>query len=666
MTETQPGDNRPPSRLRLILIVLLALSGAVSIWVFAPYVNYVVAATNITDHYLAPAALFLTFVLVLGVNPLLRRFAPRHAFRPRHLAVAVGLFLVACATPGMGLLRQLPYSLAQTCANVSNNRELAEAYAPANLHPWLFPDKLQYGAETLVADWFLRDLPPGESLPWGAWLRPLVVWGAMLMACWLMMVGLGMIVFPQWRRNERLAFPLLEVYGSIIEDPGEGHLLPPVFRSRIFWIAVAAVFWIEAQELAKLYLPGSIPAIPLRWDLSNLFTEEPLVYLPWFIQRGKIMFVLVGIAYFMPNRISFSVWVFCIIYGIYQVICTAYFPPFTTQVVVEHRLGGLFGASAGVLWLGRSHWMRVLRCAFQRADSEEDRALRHAAWMFLGGVGCMVAWLSGIGGISIPWAIALTGFAFLVSLIIARLVCETGMPFLRLDYGYQIGWLKVLPLSWVSPAVFYCSIIVSVLFPLSSVMSPAAITTQVAGFQGNEAPRRRMWVAWVMVAGLLGGLLIAGASHLWGTYNHASTLDGSEQPISTWGTGRLSSVDKDLRALHKGHLNKPLHNRPLHIAFGAALAGTLQYLSLTIPQWPLHPVGLLLVYGYFSATGWPSVLLGWLLKILILRYGGARLYRAARPVFLGMIVGTVFAAIVQAAVPMIMVILNKPYMKFVD
>ena len=36
-----------------------------------------------------------------------------------------------------------------------------------------------------------------------------------------------------------------------------------------------------------------------------------------------------------------------------------------------------------------------------------------------------------------------------------------------------------------------------------------------------------------------------------------------------------------------------------------------------------------------------SIFIGWLLKILILRYGGARLFRQVTPFFLGLIVGDV-------------------------
>jgi hypothetical protein len=51
-----------------------------------------------------------------------------------------------------------------------------------------------------------------------------------------------------------------------------------------------------------------------------------------------------------------------------------------------------------------------------------------------------------------------------------------------------------------------------------------------------------------------------------------------------------------------------------------------------------------MVHTFYANEAWASVFLGWLLKALLLRYGGARLYRAARPAFMGMIVGEAFAA----------------------
>jgi len=48
-------------------------------------------------------------------------------------------------------------------------------------------------------------------------------------------------------------------------------------------------------------------------------------------------------------------------------------------------------------------------------------------------------------------------------------------------------------------------------------------------------------------------------------------------------------------------------------------------------------------------------------KVLVVRYGGSRLYRSAKPFFLGVIVGEVFSAVFWCIVPIVLVALGKPY-----
>ena len=47
----------------------------------------------------------------------------------------------------------------------------------------------------------------------------------------------------------------------------------------------------------------------------------------------------------------------------------------------------------------------------------------------------------------------------------------------------------------------------------------------------------------------------------------------------------------------------------------------------------------MLAPGWFTYVLWPSIFIAWLLKLLLLRYGGLRAYNKALPFFFGLILG---------------------------
>lgn len=52
----------------------------------------------------------------------------------------------------------------------------------------------------------------------------------------------------------------------------------------------------------------------------------------------------------------------------------------------------------------------------------------------------------------------------------------------------------------------------------------------------------------------------------------------------------------------------------------------------------------------------------WLFKVLlILKYGGSRAYPLGRSIFIGLIVGEIFAAAFWGIVPTVLVLLGRPY-----
>jgi hypothetical protein len=73
---------------------------------------------------------------------------------------------------------------------------------------------------------------------------------------------------------------------------------------------------------------------------------------------------------------------------------------------------------------------------------------------------------------------------------------------------------------------------------------------------------------------------------------------------------------------------------------GAAGMSVLTFLKYRLPWWPLHPIGFALA-GTGTSVRYTvfSIFLAWAIKFIILRIGGAMLYRRFRPFFLGVLIG---------------------------
>jgi hypothetical protein len=87
--------------------------------------------------------------------------------------------------------------------------------------------------------------------------------------------------------------------------------------------------------------------------------------------------------------------------------------------------------------------------------------------------------------------------------------------------------------------------------------------------------------------------------------------------------------------------NSPLPDTPglQATGFGSLLTLGLAWLRSRFPWWPFHPVGFALGFSFEMDLLWCQFLVGWLCKVITLRYGGTRSYRAALPFFIGLVLG---------------------------
>jgi hypothetical protein len=75
------------------------------------------------------------------------------------------------------------------------------------------------------------------------------------------------------------------------------------------------------------------------------------------------------------------------------------------------------------------------------------------------------------------------------------------------------------------------------------------------------------------------------------------------------------------------------------MGWGAGITVALAYFRSRFTWWPFHPIGFAAGNTFIMDVIWFQFVVGWLLKVITLRYGGIRAYRAALPFFVGLILG---------------------------
>ena len=67
--------------------------------------------------------------------------------------------------------------------------------------------------------------------------------------------------------------------------------------------------------------------------------------------------------------------------------------------------------------------------------------------------------------------------------------------------------------------------------------------------------------------------------------------------------------------------------------------GGLMLLQRYFLWWPLHPIGFIVSTNWVMNNIWFTVLLAWLIKSCVLKYGGPRIYQKTVPFFMGLTLG---------------------------
>jgi hypothetical protein len=71
------------------------------------------------------------------------------------------------------------------------------------------------------------------------------------------------------------------------------------------------------------------------------------------------------------------------------------------------------------------------------------------------------------------------------------------------------------------------------------------------------------------------------------------------------------------------------------------------------PWWPLHPVMFLTLATYQSTVLAFSFLIGWLVKSLVTKFGGGKLYQDLKPLMAGLVAGEFLAGVIAIIIGLV-------------
>lgn len=653
--------------------VLIGLIGVVLINLITPFNNYVVNQSGIVGNSLSIGTVIFA-VLVIGVlNAPLLKFAPRWALARNELAVALGMVLVGGAIPSVGLFRYLPGHLVGPFYVASQNAQHADLMRNMALPDWLFPtfdskDPAARGNEAVVQNFYGRAPVSGDdtffnrvrAVPYGAWLRPLAAWGIFIGLMLTALMCITVIFRRQWVENERLPFPIATVYGALIEPPKTGRAFNRLFRARSFWTAAAMVFSVQILAGLHMYWPNA-PEIPLKYDLKPMFADSAFWSQgEWYFFQQKIFFTVIGICYFVQTRVLLSLVTFCMLANLTKMTLASAGSDYTVPMQEDQTFGSATVMLAIILWVARKHLLAVLRQMVGQGRGNDPRGFylpyAFAGWGVVLAAGGMVVWLVAASVSPISAAVIVTMLLALL-LLVGRVVAETGIlyvlvavpltqPMIYGVQGLESTQIRATLNSFFFGRVFFNMFVHDTRESLPNYSTTALRLTDQSVVE-RESSKRSAWTyVGVLMLALLVAYVTAASSTLYCFYNNAATLgQPPAAPLSEWPTVIMprAALEQTTNYVPPGKGTTVNHSHALLYGIGAVVTLALSFLNLRFASWPLPPVGFLLSTSWGVQCTWFSLLLGWIAKTILVRFGGSKLFFAAQPAFIGLVVGEIAA-----------------------
>ena len=595
----------------------------------APYALFVLQGSFMAKTPASLIALFLFFLLLFFVNTLLGMMRRYFALTKADLVIIYIMMLMAATVPTQAFVGTLIPVIAGLYYYATPENRWEDIFFPY-VSPWLAPQDFE-----LVKDLF-EGIPASKAIPWGVWATILGYWYVFFLALSFLMICMSTILHRQWSQHERLAYPMVQLPLQMIET-GESPLerLRPFFKNGVMWLGFFVPFTLFSLTGLHHYF-SFVP--PVSIGLGTFWFFRDTIWIETWLS-----YAWVGFSYLVSLEISFSIWFFFLlakvqegtfnIFGISSNEQLSFYSYSQTADLTHQSMGACLVFVFYGLWIARRHLREVVTKAWNPAagidDSDELLSYRTAVFGLLGSVLFVALWLwhTGIPLVVLPMFM---GVCLVFYIMVTRVVAAAGVVTVRAPMAAAFFVISGVGTSLIGTKGLVALTFTYIwqgemrLFPMLACANSLKLAEIIPG------SKKRLF--WGMIIALICGLagatwVILGLSYQYGGIN-----------LGFFMTAQSVRVFEDMA--------RPLQNPSLmnlrgwvFTGVGGLIEGLLMFAHHRFFWWPLHPLGFVIGVGWLTGQIWFSVLVAWLLKLIVLQYGGSKLYNQTKPFFLGMILG---------------------------
>jgi len=601
-------------------------------------------------------AVFVLLVLVLGFNGPVKKWNA-HLPRPLVPAELVAIYSMCgvaalISTPGNENSFLTTGASLFYFSNRSNGwAKLFYHYIPRHFAPgW---DGQNFNRQ-VIDKLYLGGVSAGQ-VPWHAWAVMLTGWSifSLFLYGWLFFTTL--LFRRQWVENEALSFPLVQLALDMVEPAADGTAAPGTFwQSRLMWMGFGIACVFHLLRGMNFYFPDWPPIGSFQGNQLVLSLPDK----PWSAMGAvdiEFFFGAAGIAYLLTREVSFSFWFFYVATVFQLVVATQL--GFSPGLLPADSYTGQptfisFGAAGGWLMMAAMliysarlelrRWFRAALLPNPQFEAGEPFSARFTVGGFLGCALGLSAWCDFSGMNPIP-AILFWGVYAVVALVLARLVVESGAIFPQVAFSTQDLLTKAMvgtPALGPATITHFAVLQPSTFADMRSNLLPAFLHTLKMGHDldlKKDGLRRLMSATALAVAISFAVSIVTILTTMYsrgGLATYGWFTQGAGQ--QSFGAA-ASSIAQNSRV-------EPVNW--LFIAIGAVTVLLLTMARARFLWFPFHPLGFLVASSYSTRRLAFSFFVGWLVKTLILKFGGSKAVQDFRPFAIGLILGNATAMMI--------------------